>query len=49
LTQDRYTVAQNVPKAWKSFWMHPIELLGDVAQVESHFGLFRDGVSLGVR
>jgi hypothetical protein len=49
LTQDRYMVALNVPKAWKSFWTHPIEHLGDVAQVESHFGPLRDGVSLSVR
>jgi hypothetical protein len=26
-----------------------MELLGDVAYVESHFGLFRDGVSVGAR
>jgi hypothetical protein len=25
-----------MPKAWKSFWTHPMELLGDVALVESH-------------
>jgi hypothetical protein len=29
--------------------MHPVELQGDVAQVESHFGLLRDGVSVGAR
>jgi hypothetical protein len=33
----------NIPKAWKSFWTCPIEL-DDVALVESHFGIFRDGV-----
>jgi hypothetical protein len=26
-----------------------MELLGDVALVESHFGSFRDGVSVGAR
>jgi hypothetical protein len=26
-----------------------MELLGDVGHVESHFGLFRDGVSVGAR
>jgi hypothetical protein len=26
-----------------------MELLGDMGQVESHFGPFRDGVSLGAR
>jgi hypothetical protein len=29
---------QNVPLAQKSFWAHPMELLGDVGHVESHFG-----------
>jgi hypothetical protein len=29
--------------------MHPMELLGDVGHMECHFGLFRDGVSVGVR
>ena len=28
----------NVPSAQKSFWMHPMELLGDVGHVESCFG-----------
>jgi hypothetical protein len=28
----------NVPLAQKSFWTHPMELLGDVGHVESHFG-----------
>jgi hypothetical protein len=27
----------NVPLAQKSFWTHPMELLGDVGHVESHF------------
>jgi hypothetical protein len=34
----------NVPYAQKSFWTHPMELLGDVGHVESRFGPFRDGV-----
>jgi hypothetical protein len=29
--------------------MKPMELLGDVAHVESHFGLFHDGVSFGAQ
>jgi hypothetical protein len=33
----------------KSFWMHPIELLGDVGHVESHFGLFGGIVSVSAR
>jgi hypothetical protein len=39
----------NIPYAQKSFWTHPIEHLGDVGHMESHFGLFRDSVSIGVR
>jgi hypothetical protein len=27
----------NIPSAQKSFWTHPIVLLGDVCHVESHF------------
>jgi hypothetical protein len=41
--------ALNIPQAQKSFWTHPIEHLGDVGHVESHFGLFRDSVSIGAR
>jgi hypothetical protein len=33
----------------KLFWMHPMELLGDVDHVESCFGPFGDGVSVGAR
>ena len=33
----------------KSFWTHLMELLGDVGHVESHFGLFGDGLSVGAR
>jgi hypothetical protein len=33
----------------KSFLMHPLELLGDVGHVESHFGLFGDSVSVDAR
>jgi hypothetical protein len=29
--------------------MHPMELLGDVSHVESHFGLFGDSVSVSDR
>ena len=39
----------NVPKAQKLFWTHPMELLGDVGHVESHFGPCGDSVSVGVR
>jgi hypothetical protein len=39
----------NVPWAQKSFWMHPMELLGDVGHVESHFSPFGYSVRVGVR
>ena len=44
LTQDRCRFTVNLPYAWKSFWTHPIELLGDVGHGESHFGPFGDSV-----
>jgi hypothetical protein len=31
--------APNILLAWKSFWTHPMILLGDVDEVEAHFGL----------
>jgi hypothetical protein len=42
-------VSVNVPSSCKSFWMKPMEFLGDVAHVESHFGPFSDGVSVRAR
>jgi hypothetical protein len=39
----------NVPQAQKSFWMCPMELLGDMGHVESRFEVFGDGVSVGAR
>ena len=38
-----------VPLAWKLFWTHPMELLGNVGHVESRFGPFEDSVSVGAR
>jgi hypothetical protein len=32
-----------------SDWMHPMVLLGDEAQVETHFGLFGDSANLEAR
>jgi hypothetical protein len=32
-----------------SFWMHPMELLGDMGHVESHFNPFGHSVSIGAR
>jgi hypothetical protein len=39
----------NRPQAPKSFWTHPIEHLGFMGYVESHFSPFRDRVSIAVR
>jgi hypothetical protein len=36
-------------KAHKSFWMHPMELLGYVGHVESRFSLFGDSISVSAR
>jgi hypothetical protein len=49
LMEDRCLVWPNMPLARKLFWTHPMELLGDVGHVESHFGLFGDSVSVGER
>jgi hypothetical protein len=49
LTQDRYTVCIEHTIGFQTISKHPMELLDDVAHVESHFGLFRDGVSAGAR
>jgi hypothetical protein len=39
----------NVPYIQKSCWTHPMVLLGDEAQLEAHFGLFRDSANLDAR
>ena len=49
LMQDRCMVCMDIPYAWKSIWMHPMELLDDVCHMESRFGLFRRSVSIGAR
>ena len=49
LMQDRYMVYGERTICLKSFWTHPIELLGDVGHVESDFGPFGDSVSVGAR
>ena len=49
LTQDRCMVCAERTIGSESFWLHPMELLSDVGHVESHFGLFRDGVSICAR
>jgi hypothetical protein len=49
LTHIGARFALNLPQAHKSFWPHPMKLLGDVGLVESHFGPFGDSVSVGAR
>jgi hypothetical protein len=39
----------NIPQAKKLFWMHPMELLDEEAQVEARFGLFGDSANLDAR
>jgi hypothetical protein len=41
--------APSIPSALKSFWMHLMELLGDVGHVEPRFGQFGDSVSVSAR
>jgi hypothetical protein len=47
--QDICIVCAKVPQARKSFWTHPMVLLGDVGQVEPRFDPFRDSVNLSTR
>ena len=47
--QERCLVCAKRTMAQKSFWMHPMELLGDVGHVESRFHPFGDGVSVATR
>jgi hypothetical protein len=39
----------NIPQTWKYFCAHPMVVLGDVGQVEAHFGQFGDSVKLDAR
>ena len=39
----------NVPLAQKSFWTHPMVLLGDEAHVEVQFGPFGDSATPDAR
>ena len=47
--QERCMICAKRTMAQKSFWTHPMELLGDVGHVESCFDPFGDGVSVGAR
>ena len=41
--------APNAPKSKKPFWKHLFILLGEEAQVEAWFGLFRESANLDAR
>ena len=41
--------AHNAPQAQKPLWKHPIILLGEKAQVEGRFNLFRDSSNIDAR
>jgi hypothetical protein len=41
--------APNLLWAWKLFWAYLMELLGNMGQMEAHFGLFGDCVNLDTR
>jgi hypothetical protein len=47
--RDRCTVCAERTIGSESFWTRPIELVGDVSHVESHFGLFGDSITVGAR
>ena len=49
LTQDRCMVWAERTIGSKSFWMHPLKLLGDVGHVEHRFDPFGDSDSVGAR
>jgi hypothetical protein len=47
--QDRCTIYAKCTTGRKSFWAHPMILLGDVGQVEALFGPFRYSLNLSAR
>jgi hypothetical protein len=49
LMQDSERFVPSIPQPQNSFWTHPMELQGDVGQVESRFGPFRDSVGVSTR
>jgi hypothetical protein len=42
-------IALNVPWAWKSFWAYPMEVQGNVGQMEAHLDLFGGSIILVTR
>jgi hypothetical protein len=49
LTQDGCMICAERTTGSEIIWMHPMELLGGVVRMESHFGTFGDSVSVGAR
>jgi hypothetical protein len=49
LTQDRCTVCVERTIGSESFWMHPMDLLGDISHVESRFNPFGDNGTVSAR
>ena len=49
LTQDCCTVCVERAIGLEIVWTHPMELLGNVGHVESHFFPFGDSVSVAAR
>ena len=47
--QDRCSVCAKRTMAQKSFWRHPMVLLGDEAQVEALFGPFGGSANFNTR
>jgi hypothetical protein len=47
--QDGAQFTPNVPMGQKSFWTHPIVLLGDEAQVKAQFSPFGDSANIEAR
>ena len=47
--QDSCTVCAKCTIGSETFWTHLMVLLGDEAQVQAHFGVFRDSASLDAR
>jgi hypothetical protein len=49
LTQDRCMVCAEHIIGLKSFWTHPLDLLGDIGHVVPHFNPFGDSVSVSAK
>jgi hypothetical protein len=47
--QDRCMICAKRTTCLELFWTQPMDLLGDEAQDEACFGLFRDSVNLDAR